>query len=99
VAEVVREGSSIVALVRELEPSCMSQHMRMNREGELSGFAARDGCVKSSNPKEGRISSVHAAAVLLQREAEDLLVYICRSCDRYTAYHQFRSLLEVLLRS
>jgi hypothetical protein len=39
VPEVVSEGPSIVAIIRELKPSRMSQHVGMDREGKLCGFA------------------------------------------------------------
>jgi hypothetical protein len=53
VAHVVLERPGIVPVVGELEARCVSEHVRMDREGELGGFSSPSDHFKKSRSRSG----------------------------------------------
>jgi hypothetical protein len=50
VAEIGLNGASVVAVVGELEPAGVPQHVGMNGKGEFRGHRADIGCTLASPP-------------------------------------------------
>jgi hypothetical protein len=53
VAEISLDGARVMAVVRELEPTGMPQHVRMNEEGEFRNHAHAEVTVKGTARAEG----------------------------------------------